>query len=335
MSMEKEPFGAAEKYTIWGAGDLSVSILTYGATIQAIRYRGIDVALGYNTLEDYQQMPGYLGATIGRYANRIAGGKFRLHGQLYDVGCNEEGRGHLHGGRKGLDKKIWRAEVLNGTTLRCSTLLEDKEEGYPGEMKVQVTFSVEENTLHIFYEGTTDQDTVFNPTNHCYFNLNGQGGAPITNHLMQINAAAFTPVDAMLIPTGQLLPIKGTPFDFQNPKPIGLEIDAADPQLKLGFGYDHNYVLSGGTELKMAATAFSSASNIEMSCYTTLPGLQFYTGNCLNNEKGKSGPMGKRQGFCLETQFFPDSPNHPSFPSCVLKAGETYSSVTEYRFSTH
>ncbi len=332
MSIEKEAFGLAEKYTIRGSADLSVCILTYGATLQSIRYKGVDVALGYHTLEDYKTHGGYLGATVGRYANRIAGGKFTLNGVEYDVGCNETGRGHLHGGKVGMDKKIWKAEPLSGTALRMTTLLADGEEGYPGELKVGVLFEVEGDTLRITYEGCSDQDTVFNPTNHCYFNLNGENGADVTNHLLQINANAYTPVDELLIPTGELRPVQGTAFDFTVAKPIGKEINAPDPQVQLCGGYDHNFCLPG-EGLRTAAVAQSPATGIRMECCTDQPGVQLYAGNYLNNSNGKSGHMGKHQGFCLETQTYPDSPNHPAFPSAVLPAEKNFRSVTEYRFS--
>lgn len=332
MSIEKTNFGKAEKYTIRGNGELAVSILTYGATIQAIHYRGVDVALGYNDLEGYQTMDGYLGATVGRYANRIAGGKFTLNGKAYDVGCNEAGRGHLHGGKVGLDKKIWNAEILGENALRMTTELADGEEGYPGAMKIGVTFTVKGNDLQIAYEAVSDQDTIFNPTNHCYFNLNGQNGAPITNHLLTLDATAYTPVDELLIPTGELRPVAGTPFDFTVAKPIGQEIAGEDEQLKLCGGYDHNFVLQG-EGLRRAAVAVSPDTGIQMECYTDCPGIQFYAGCCLDNPVGKSGAMHTFQGFCLETQTFPDSPNRPEFPSAELKAGENFYSVTEYRFS--
>ncbi len=332
MSVEKSAFGTAEKITIRGSGMLDVSLLTYGATVQAIQYRGVDVALGYNTLADYQTMDGYLGATVGRYANRIAGGKFKLNGKTYDVGCNEPGRGHLHGGTIGLSRRMWRAEVLSGTALRMSAILPDGEDGYPGNLQVSVLFEVEGDVFRITYEALCDQDTIFNPTNHCYFNLNGQDGAPITNHLLTINASAYTPVDQKLIPTGELRPVQGTPFDFTVEKPIGRDIDAADPQLRLGLGYDHNFVLRG-EGLRQAAVAVSPVTGIRMECFTDRPGVQFYSGNCLDNPRGKSGAMGARQGFCLETQTFPDAPNHPSFPSAELKQGASFRSVTEYRFS--
>ncbi|MBQ8892897.1 MAG: galactose mutarotase [Clostridia bacterium] len=332
MSIEKTAFGAAEKYTIRGNGQLDVSILTYGATLQSICYKGTDVCLGYNDLEGYQTMTGYLGATVGRYANRIAGGKFTLNGKTYDVGCNEAGRGHLHGGKIGLDKKIWRAETLGGNALKMTTSLADGEEGYPGNMQISVTFTVEGNDLRIAYEATADADTVFNPTNHCYFNLNGQDGAPTTNHILQINASAYTPVDELLIPTGEIRPVQGTPFDFTVPKPIGRDIAAEDPQIQLAGGFDHNFVLPG-EGLRQAAVAVSPVTGIQMECYTDMPAVQYYSGCCLDNPVGKSGAMGQFQGFCLETQTYPDAPNHPSFPSATLKAGEIFRSVTEYRFS--
>ncbi len=301
MSVVKESFGAADKYTIHGNADLSVSILTYGATLQSIRFKGVDVALGYNTLADYKAMGGYLGATVGRYANRIAGGKFTLKGIEYDVGCNEEGRGHLHGGKVGMDKKIWKSRTLSGTAVRMTTVLADGEEGYPGELKVGVLFEVEGNTLRITYEGLSDKTTVFNPTNHCYFNLNGENGANVTNHLLQINAKAYTPVDDLLIPTGELRPVQGTAFNFTVAKPIGKDINAPDDQVQLCGGFDHNFCLEG-EGLRMAAAATSPETGIRMECHTDQPGVQLYAGNYLDTPVGKSGPMGKHQGFCLETQ---------------------------------
>ena len=310
---------------------LEVCILTYGATLQAIRYKGTDVALGYDTVEEYRQYGAYLGATIGRYANRIAEGKFTLGGTEYDVGCNEAGRGHLHGGKTGLDKKVWTVKAQTENSLTLTTALEDGEEGYPGAMDIAVTFTVEEDTLKIVYTAVSDRDTVFNPTNHCYFNLNGPGGGRIEDHLLTVYADAFLPITEKMIPTGELRPVAGTPFDFTAPKKIGAEIDAPEEQVQTGGGYDHTFVLRG-EGFRLAAAAESLQTGIVMECYTDLPGVQFYAGNFLNQPSGKWGPIGKRQGFCLETHFFPDSPNHPEFPSCVLKAGEPFRSVTAYRF---
>ena len=330
MSIKCEPFGVAEKYTL-SQGDLEVSVLTYGATLQAICYTGVDVALGYNTLEEYQNYGAYLGATVGRYANRIANGKFTLNGVLYDVGCNEEGRGHLHGGKVGLDKKIWKVKEAGEAFLRLSHTLADGEEGYPGNLEITVTFLVAENALRITYDAVSDQDTVFNPTNHSYFNLNGGDGARIENHQLTLYADAFTPINAKMLPTGEVRAVQGTPFDFTVTKEIGKEIETQEEQLLLGGGYDHNFVLRG-EGFRKAATAYSPVTGIEMECWTDLPGVQLYAGNFLDQPGGKWGAIGKRQGFCLETQFFPDSPNHPEFPSAVLKAGEKFTSSTEYRF---
>ena len=329
--IEKKPFGKAELYTIKD-GALEVGILTFGATLQSIRFEGLDVALGYHTLEEYQTNDGYIGATVGRYANRIAGGKFSLNGVEYDVGCNEEGRGHLHGGKIGLSHKFWKAEEIGENAVRMTNLLADGEEGYPGNLEVAVTFSLENNILRLTYEAKSDADTVYNPTNHCYFNLNGETGAPVTELLMQVNASKMTPVDALLIPTGEIVPVAGTPFDFTAEKPIGRDIAAEDAQLALGLGYDHNFCVDG-QGLRDAVVLRSAATGIKMICRTDLPGVQIYTGNCTGDRAGKSGPIGKHSGVCLETQFYPDSPNQKNFPSCTLKAGENFRSVTEYCFS--
>ncbi len=309
-------------------GNLTVTVLTYGATLQSIRFRGIDVALGYDTVEEYQQYGAYLGATVGRYANRIADGKFTLNGVEYDVGCNEKGRGHIHGGRIGLDKKIWTVREESETAVTLETALADGEEGYPGNMKVAVTFEVCDDTLRIIYDAISDADTVFNPTNHCYFNLNGSGS--IEDHKLVIFADSYLPVNEKMIPTGEVRSVKGTPFDFTAYKRVGQEIDADDEQIRLGGGYDHTFVLNEGSGMK--AKVEGDATGFIMACYTDMPGLQLYTGNFLDQPTGKKGPIGKREGFCLETQFFPDTPNRPAFPSCVLKAGESFRSVTAFEF---
>lgn len=321
MSIIKEPFGAAEKYTVC-QGDLSVSVLTYGATVQSIRYKGKEMTLGYATLEDYQSRGGCLGATVGRYANRIANGKFPLNGEIFDVGCNEEGRGHLHGGKIGMHMKMWQARDEGENTLLFAHTLEDGEEGYPGKMEIEVRFTVEENALKITYRAISNKDTVFNPTNHAYFNL---GSPSAEDHLLMIPAEEFTPVDTLLIPTGEMRKTKGTPFDFTAEKPIGQEIDVQEEQLLIGGGYDHNFILKN-QGLALAARARSPHSGIVMECFTDMPGVQLYTGNFLE------APFEKRQGFCLETQFYPDSPNHPEFPSPILLANKPFLSVTEYRF---
>lgn len=344
MSINRSAFGRLEdgrqieRYELQSSGGLKLSVLTYGATIQSLVFDGRDVVLGYDRLEDYLVgNDSYQGATVGRYANRIAEGRFRLNGIVYDVGCNESGRGHLHGGVKGFDKQVWKAEVAadgEEPSLRMTYRSADGEEGYPGAADIAVTFTVAaDNALHIRYEGVSDRDTVLNMTNHSYFNLNGFDGGDVLDTMLTIPADNITPVDALLMPTGSLLPVEGTPFDFRQGKPIGRDIGAEDAQLQLGGGYDHNYVLGMDRRERLAAAAYAPRSGIRMECRTDLPGVQLYTANGLNAAAGKGGiPLYKHQGFCLETQFFPDSPNQPAFPSAALKAGEAFASETVYRF---
>ena len=320
------------------SGALRAAVLTYGATLQALEYAGRDCVLGYDTLEGYLSGGSYQGAAVGRYANRIADGRFTLNGTTYDVGRNENGVGHLHGGQAGFDKRVWQAEVLDDgdqPAVRLSRVSPDGEEGYPGNLAVSLTYRiVGGDTLQLSYTAQSDRDTVVNLTNHAYFNLNGQDGGDVLGTQLQIFADAFTPVDARLIPTGELRPVQGTPFDFRQPKAIGRDIAAQDEQLRLGQGYDHNFVLGMDRSRRHAVCAYSPESGIRLDCFTDMPGIQVYTANVLDEPGGKGRrPLQKRHAFCLETQFFPDSPNQPSFPSPVLRAGETYASVTEYRFS--
>ncbi len=332
MSVIKTQFGKAEKYTITD-NDFSVSVITYGATITNIIFKGADVVLGYDTLEDYICQEGYLGSTVGRYANRIAKGLFTLNGKEYNVGCNEKGRGHLHGGVKGFKDCFYTAEIAGENSVKMTYTAKDGEEGYPGNYTVAVTFTAEDNALRIDYSATCDKDTVHNITNHSYFNLNGYNGENVLSTTLKINAEYITPVDELLIPTGELMPVKDTEFDFLSPKAIGRDIKGKHPQLIIGGGYDHNFVLGKTNEMRRAVEAYSPVSKITMYCDTTEPGVQLYTGNGLNSTAGKNGcTYGNHQGFCLETQHFPDSPNKQSFPSCVLKAGETYQSTTIYSF---
>ncbi len=330
--IEKTAFGEAEKFTLLGnGGDLQAEIITYGAAIRALRFKGIDVVLGYDHLEDYRTMPGYMGAVVGRYANRIADGRFTLNGEEHQLTRNEVARGgHLHGGTVGVDKRIWHDRVRQGKQLKLTLDLADGEEGYPGNMTLAVTYEVIDNALRLTYTATTDRDTILNPSNHAYFNLNGFDGAPVTNHLLTLNASAYTPVNEKLIPTGELRSVAGTPFDFTRPKVFGEEI-GKHPDLLSTKGYDHNFVLDG-EGFRHVATLVSPDTGIRMECHTDCPGMQICGGNYLNHPVGKGGPMGIYQGLCLETQWFPDSPNHPEFPSTVLRAGETFTSVTEYRF---
>lgn len=342
MSITKEGFGslpngtAVTRYTLAGKGGLSVSVLDYGATIQAILFAGKDIALGFEKAADYVTVNNcYIGATVGRYANRIANGQFTLNGKPYTLAINN-GKNHLHGGRCGFNRKLFKMDILSDgdePALRASILSPDGEEGYPGNLELAVTFTVtEDNTLQIAYDAVSDADTVANFTNHAYFNLNGFDGGDVLDTLVTVHADAYTPCDEGLIPTG-IEPVEGTPFDFRKEKPLGDAIRAAHPQIKQCGGIDHNFVLQDRhASLREAIVAKSPKSGIGVVCSTDLPGVQIYTANGLSLPDGKGGPMTKHQGFCMETQFFPNSPNRPDFPSCILRAGENFHSMTAYAF---
>lgn len=339
MAIIKQPFGKIKgdievtKYTVEGKGGLSVSVLDYGATLQSIMFDGKDMILGYNDAESYTKAGGYLGATVGRYANRIAGGDFTLNGVAYHITVNEKGVNHLHGGDIGFDKKIWVMETVDDTTLTATTTAADGEEGYPGNMTVKVTFSVsDDNTFTIRYDAETDKDTVASFTNHAYFNVSGDEGDTIYDTKVQVFADAYTPVGENLIPIG-IRKVDGTPFDLREETTFGEVVLSEHPEIAACNGLDHNFVLAmeQGT-YRPAMRAESPKTGIAVTCYTDMPGIQIYTTNGPGAPFGKHGPIGQHQGFCMETQFFPDSPNHPDFPSCVIKAGEPFTSVTAYKF---
>ena len=350
--MEKKPFGqlsdgqAIDLYTLTNAHGMQVAITNYGAAVVSIKVPGRqgkmdDVALGYDTLDGYVSDKAFLGATVGRYGNRIGHAKFTLGGTEYNLAKNN-GENTLHGGKVGFNKKVWQArEVPSGgeQSLELSYVSKDGEEGYPGTLRASVTFTLpnDRNALIIDYRATTDKTTVVNLTNHTYFNLSGEGHGDILKYQLELDASHFTPVDQTLIPTGEILATKGTPLDFTKPVEIGARINDNDPQLKFGKGYDHNYVLdrNGKPGLIEAAEVFDPQSGRVLQVYTTEPGIQFYTGNFLQGEEhGKGGKVYTyRSAFCLETQHFPDSPNKPSFPSTELKPGQEYRSTTEFRFS--
>ena len=338
----KKQFGIADDGTVVDIYTLSngvaeVSIITYGGAIQSIKVPNnagklVDVCCGYDTLYAYQHTGGYLGALIGRFGNRIRAGKFIVNGVEYQVPCNEA-KGSLHGGPKGLDKKVWDAKI-DGDELVLTVSSPDGDMGYPGKMDVTVKYSFNsDNELKLEYFATCDKDCPINLTNHCYFNLHGQGAGTIADTVLTLNADYITPVDEASLPDGRFMIVAGTPFDFRTPKEIGRDINADFEQIKFGKGYDHNYVLNIKGFAKFG-TAVSKRTGIKMDCYTDQPGVQFYSGNFMNNVKGKDGLIyNRRDAFCLETQNYPNAVNCPEYPNSILKAGEEYHTVTVYKFS--
>jgi len=346
----KESFGEFEGkqvdiYTLKNENNIKVKITNYGGIITSIMVpdkngKFDDVVLGYNNLKDYLDNSSYFGALVGRYANRIGNAKFSLDGQEYTLAKNNWVNS-LHGGVKGFDKVLWDAEAITGEgsqSLRLRYLSKDGEEGFPGNLNVIVVYTLSnDNSLSIYYTASTDKPTVVNLTNHTYWNLAGEGSGDILGHRLMLNAGAFTPVDRGSIPTGEFRSVKDTPMDFRKPTAIGDRIDADYQQLKFGNGFDHNWVIdpTEDDEPTLAAAVNDPVSGRYMEVYTTEPGVQFYSGNFLNESIiGKSGRgYGIRSGLCLETQHYPDSPNRPEFPSVVLNPGEEYNTDTIYRFS--
>jgi aldose 1-epimerase len=325
-------------FTLTNAKGVEATITTYGGRVVSLKVpdkQGAmgDVVFGFDSLDGYLNENPYFGALIGRYGNRIGHAQFTLDGVLYKVPKND-GDNSLHGGTRGFDKVVWTPRELPDGGLELTYLSKDGEEGYPGNCKVTVVYHLtDSNELKIDYAATTDKDTVVNLTNHSYFNLKGSGD--ILGNRLTLNADRFTPVDSGLIPTGELRPVAGTPFDFRKPTVIGARIEQNDEQLKLGKGYDHNWVLNKkGSELSLAARVEEPTSGRVMEVWTTQPGIQFYTGNFLDGTiKGKGGKVdARRSALCLETQHFPDSPNKPKFPSSVLKPGMDFKSTTVFKF---
>jgi aldose 1-epimerase len=349
MNIKQEPFGktpdgaAVTIYTLTNSSGVEARIMTYGGIVVSLKVpdrdgKMNDVVLGYDNLEGYvKNNSPYFGALIGRYGNRIAKGRFSLNGVAYKLAANN-GDNHLHGGIRGFDKVVWQASPVKravGTALKLTYLSRDGEEGYPGNLSVTVIYTLtNKNELKIEYSATTDKATVLNLTNHSYFNLAGAGD--ILSHEVMINADRFTPIDKSLIPTGELLSVKGTPMDFTTPTAIGSGIEQKYEQLIFGGGYDHNWALNKNNgSLTLAARVYERNTGRVMEVYTTQPGMQFYTGNFMDGTiTGKGGKVyEKRYGFCMETQHFPDSPNKPDFPSTVLRPGQRYRQTTLYKFS--
>ncbi|MBN1491687.1 MAG: galactose mutarotase [Phycisphaerae bacterium] len=342
----KTPAGeTAQLFTLTNANGMQAEITNYGGIVVRLTApdregKFADVVLGYETLAEYIKASPYFGALVGRYGNRIAKGKFTLDGVEYTLATNNQ-ENHLHGGKVGFDKALWAAEPVKtgeAVGLKLSYLSKDGEEGYPGNLQCTVHYWLtNDNELKIEYLAETDKPTVVNLTHHSYFNLAGQGCGDILSHELMINADRFTPVDAGLIPTGELQPVAGTPMDFRTPMAIGARVNQDDVQLQRGGGYDHNYVLNKDKPgaMTLAARVCEPTSGRVMEVHTTEPGLQFYCGNFLDGSNvGKGGKVySHRYGFCLESHHFPDSPNKPDFPSVVLRPGEKYQTKTIYRFS--
>ncbi|MDO8992967.1 MAG: aldose epimerase family protein [Daejeonella sp.] len=330
-------------YFLRNKNNAEAALTNYGARIVSLSVpdrsgKLTDVVVGFTGVEAYQQSTEpYFGATIGRYGNRIAGGRFKLDGQEYSIFINNNPNA-LHGGKKGFQDVVWDVRQVNDQTLEFSYLSKDMEEGFPGTLQVKVIYTLsDDNELMIDYEASTDKKTIVNLTNHAFFNLNGEGSGSILNHALQINAEQYTPVDSTLIPLGKIESVAGSPFDFRKAVKIGDRIEDNNIQLKYGKGYDHNYVLNLAEigVMKSAAIAKGDQSGIVMEVFTQEPGLQFYSGNFMQGKNTFKGGSKDdfRTAFCLETQHFPDSPNQPAFPTTVLNPGEVYKTNTVYKFS--
>ena len=338
------PEGRVDLYTMTNSRGMEVRAMNYGGIIVSLRVPDkksvlADVVLGFDTLDAYLNNKPYFGAIIGRYANRIANGKFTLNGAGYRLARNN-GMNSLHGGLKGFDKVLWRGEQFEnnqGIGVVFTYTSKNGEEGYPGNLKAKVTYTLtDQSELQIEYQATTDEATPVNLTNHSYFNLASEGNGDILKHNLILNADRFTPVDSTLIPAGELRSVAGTPFDFTKPTAIGARIDTNNEQLAIAHGYDHNFVLSRkGSGLELAGRVHEPQTGRALEVYTTEPGVQFYAGNFLDGTiTGKHGhAYNKHAGLCLETQHFPDSPNHSNFPWTILKPEQTYNSRTVYKFS--
>ena len=347
--VKREPFGTVtgtpvEVFTLTNKNGVEVRAISYGGIITSIKTPDRtgamgDIVLGFTSLDGYLGDHPFFGAIIGRYGNRIAKGRFTIDGVAHQLATNN-GPNHLHGGVKGFDKALWKAEVLPAARGQSAVAFgytsADGEESYPGRLDVRVIYRLtDDNQLFVEYEARTDKATHVNLTQHSYFNLAGEGSGDILGHQLMIDADRYTPVDATLIPTGELASVEGTPFDFRQPTAIGARINASHPQIAVGPGYDHNWVLNRQSkELQPVAGVLEPTSGRTLEVSTTEPGLQFYAGNFLDGKLvGKSGrPYGRRSGFCLETQHYPDTPNHGNFPTTLLRPGEEYKSRTAFTF---
>lgn len=346
MSISKEFFGTARDgkevyaFTLENANGMKARVINFGAILVNLyvpdRNGNVeDVVLGYDSLEDYYRNASFFGATIGPSANRIGNASFQINGKTYQLDVND-GPNNLHSNKElGYHKRVWNVEDVGDNSVTFSVEAPDGDMGFPGNKKITMTYSLsEDNQLKFSYHGISDADTLINMTNHTYFNLSGHQAGKIEDHILTLRASRYTPVLPGSIPTGEIAPVAGTPMDFTNPKPIGQDIGADFEQLKLAFGYDHNFVIddADGT-LREIAMVEDVKSGRKMKAFSTLPGVQFYAGNCIEEETGKGGtPYGARVGMCLETQYFPDTINKPNFPSAVFGPDRDYDSVTVYQF---
>jgi aldose 1-epimerase len=349
VSLATSRFGAmpdgtpVDEIALTNETGVEVRIITYGAAIRTIRTpdrngRFADIVTGFDAIDGYLARSRYFGATVGRYANRIAHARFTLDGRTYDLAANN-GPNHLHGGRRGFDKVVWTARPFErdgSAGVALTHISPDGDEGYPGELSVTVTYTLTpRDELRIDYTATTTKATPLNLTNHSYFNLAGDGRDDILQHLLTIDADAYTPTDDTQIPTGEIAPVEGTPFDFRSATAVGARIDADVEQIRIGKGYDHNFVLrpGAGDTLRHAARLADPSTGRTLDVSTTEPGVQFYSGNSLDGAVGKGGRVyARRSSLCLETQHFPDSPNHANFPSATLRPGERFESTTVLAF---
>lgn len=350
VTIEKSLFGTTVegidviKYKLSNRQGMEISIINYGGIITSWTAKdknGVyeDIVLGYNELSEYEKETPYFGAIIGRYGNRIAKGKFSIDGKEYTLAVNN-GENHLHGGMKGFDKVVWDAETRltdSSVSLILTYLSKDMEEGYPGNLEVEVIYTLNnEDELSVIYKATTDKATVINLTQHSYFNLSANFNNTILNHELILNSDSYLPVDKTLIPTGEFRDVTNTPFDFRTSKTIGQQIDEEDPQLKNGFGYDHCWVINEQDKgIRFVASAFEPQSRRFLEVFSDEPGIQFYSGNFLDGTlpSKNNGTYEFRSGFCLETQHFPDSPNHKNFPSVILRPEEEYNSQTIFKLT--
>lgn len=345
--MKKENFGQtstgqqAALYTMENKNGMEIKVTDYGASLVSLIVPDRtgarrDVVLGYDDVSGYEAGTSFFGATVGRNANRIAGAAFELGGKTFHLDANEKGN-NLHSGYDFYNKRLWEVKQSDAQHITFALFSPDGDQGFPGDVRIEVTYALtDENEVRISYRGIPGEDTILNLTNHSYFNLNGAGGSSIRNHIVRIDADAFTETDASLIPTGKLIDVTGTPMDFRCEKAIGQDIDADYEPLQLAGGYDHNWVLNSHGKLQTAAEAYSPETGIAMEVLTDLPGMQMYTGNGIGTEKGKEGKTYEKQtAVCFETQYCPDAVHHDNFEAPVCKGGEIYQTTTVYKFRIH